>query len=122
MSRRREVGRWCPSCSSFLLPKHFLSLLQDTYSSDSHITGLFHPLLLNIAVMLRPLSHSVPFLIQGHSLNTNPALILANLTYTEMFMPASTTLSPKQARTLRLIPLILYLSGLVLENALLKKF
>lgn len=74
----------------------FLSLLHDSF--ESHLIGLFHPLLLNVAVMLRPQSHSVSFLTQGYSLNTNPALIFANVICTKMFIPTSTAFSPKQER------------------------
>ena len=74
VSLHLEGGGGCPSCSSLLLSEQFLSLFPKTYSFESHLIGLFHLLLSNVAVILRLLSHSVPFLTQGHSLNINPVL------------------------------------------------
>ena len=48
----QEVGRWYPSCSLLLLPKHSSSLLSKTCNFESYLLRLFHPLLFKIEVQL----------------------------------------------------------------------
>ena len=48
----QEVGRWYPSCSLLLLPKHSSSLLSKTCNFESYLIRLFHPLLFKIEVQL----------------------------------------------------------------------